>query len=99
MLLYRLQWRASLQIIHRDVAARNVLLGDHLVAKIADFGLSKNDETYVKTSSVSLENHRYSTHIHRLTERHAREQVQIQTQMHTDTQNYNTHTHIYIIYF
>ena len=40
------------QIIHRDVAARNVLLGDHLVAKIADFGLSKNDETYVKTSSV-----------------------------------------------
>lgn len=84
-----------------------MLLGDHLVAKIADFGLSKNDETYVKTSSVSLENHRYSTHIHRLTERHAREQdVQIQTQMHTDTQNYNiyiyhlflkyTHTYMYV---
>ncbi|XP_025109242.1 epidermal growth factor receptor-like isoform X2 [Pomacea canaliculata] len=45
---------ADKQIIHRDVAARNVLLGDHLVAKIADFGLSKNDETYVKTSSTRV---------------------------------------------
>ncbi|XP_071119626.1 angiopoietin-1 receptor-like [Haliotis cracherodii] len=45
---------AEKQIIHRDVAARNVLLGDHLVAKIADFGLSKNDETYVKTSSTRV---------------------------------------------
>lgn len=45
---------ADKQIIHRDVAARNVLLGDRLVAKIADFGLSKNDETYVKTSSTRV---------------------------------------------
>nr|KAG5709599.1 hypothetical protein BaRGS_001649 [Batillaria attramentaria] len=45
---------AEKQIIHRDVAARNVLLGDRLVAKIADFGLSKNDETYVKTSSTRV---------------------------------------------
>lgn len=36
------------------MAARNVLLADKLVAKIADFGLSKNDQTYVKTSSVSF---------------------------------------------
>lgn len=45
---------AEKQIIHRDVAARNVLLGDKLVAKIADFGLSKNDQTYVKTSSTRV---------------------------------------------
>ncbi|XP_041356821.1 angiopoietin-1 receptor-like [Gigantopelta aegis] len=45
---------ADHQIIHRDVAARNVLLADHLVAKIADFGLSKNEDTYVKTSSTRV---------------------------------------------
>ncbi|CAG5122081.1 unnamed protein product, partial [Candidula unifasciata] len=49
-----LQHLADKQIIHRDVAARNVLLGDKLVAKIADFGLSKNDQTYVKTSSTRV---------------------------------------------
>lgn len=42
------------QIIHRDVAARNVLLDEHLIAKVADFGLSKNDDTYVKTSNVGF---------------------------------------------
>ncbi|XP_061182220.1 angiopoietin-1 receptor-like [Saccostrea echinata] len=45
---------ADRQIIHRDVAARNVLLDEHLIAKVADFGLSKNDDTYVKTSNTRV---------------------------------------------
>ena len=35
------------------MAARNVLVGDSLVAKIADFGLSRGEEVYVKKTMVS----------------------------------------------
>lgn len=45
------------QCIHRDVAARNVLLTDHRVAKICDFGLARdimNDSNYVVKGNVSL---------------------------------------------
>ena len=31
-----------LQIIHRDVAARNVLVAEDYVLKIADYGLARN---------------------------------------------------------
>jgi len=45
------------QCIHRDIAARNVLVADNYVMKIADFGLTRNvhhDDYYRKTSDVSM---------------------------------------------
>lgn len=45
------------QCIHRDVAARNVLLTDHCVAKICDFGLARdirNDDSYIVQGNVSV---------------------------------------------
>ncbi|KAM9450860.1 macrophage colony-stimulating factor 1 receptor [Clarias gariepinus] len=48
---------ASKNCIHRDVAARNVLLSDSLVAKICDFGLARdimNDSNYVVRGNARL---------------------------------------------
>lgn len=46
------------QCIHRDVAARNVLLTDHRVAKICDFGLARdirNDDSYIVQGNVRVQ--------------------------------------------
>uniref|UniRef100_A0A8C2BVM0 receptor protein-tyrosine kinase n=1 Tax=Cyprinus carpio TaxID=7962 RepID=A0A8C2BVM0_CYPCA len=42
------------QFIHRDLAARNILVGESFVAKIADFGLSRGQEVYVKKTMGHL---------------------------------------------
>ena len=41
---------ASLSIVHRDLACRNVLVGKDKMLKIADFGLSREGEMYISQS-------------------------------------------------
>ncbi|KAM7373802.1 hypothetical protein PAMP_006505 [Pampus punctatissimus] len=52
-----LDFLSTQNCIHRDVAARNVLLTDHRVAKICDFGLARdirNDDNYIVQGNARL---------------------------------------------
>ena len=44
-----------MNVIHRDLACRNVLVGENKILKISDFGLSKEiDGVYASTSNTKL---------------------------------------------
>uniref|UniRef100_A0A8C4Q164 receptor protein-tyrosine kinase n=1 Tax=Eptatretus burgeri TaxID=7764 RepID=A0A8C4Q164_EPTBU len=49
-----MQYLSEKQFIHRDMAARNILVGENYAAKIADFGLSRGEEVYVKKTMGRL---------------------------------------------
>ena len=48
------EYLSELNIVHRDLASRNILVGDNKQLKISDFGLAREDECYVKTTEGKL---------------------------------------------
>ena len=55
LLLLSIFFSLQTQCVHRDLASRNVLVGGGLVAKVADFGMSRDisrDGHYIKTTQV-----------------------------------------------
>ena len=51
-----MEFLSEKNIYHGDLAARNILLNDHLVAKVADFGLSRRLYEDFSVNSLFKEN-------------------------------------------
>ena len=54
--IFSLPFPSYAQCIHRDLASRNVLVGNGLGAKVADFGMARNistDGQYIKVTEVN----------------------------------------------
>ena len=45
---------SNLGIVHRDLACRNILVGENKTLKISDFGLSRENGIYVMTTDGKL---------------------------------------------
>ena len=45
---------SELDIVHRDLACRNVLVGENMVLKISDFGMARKEDIYIKTTDEKL---------------------------------------------
>ena len=54
-----MEYLAEMKFVHRDMAARNCLVGDNMVVKIADFGMSRDiyASEYYKVCFASFHSH------------------------------------------
>ena len=41
-------------MVHRDLACRNILVGENKALKISDFGLTRENDVYIKTTNGKL---------------------------------------------
>ena len=48
------EFLSELGVVHRDLACRNVLVGENKVQKISDFGMARNEDIYIKTTDGKL---------------------------------------------
>jgi proto-oncogene tyrosine-protein kinase Ret len=49
-----MEYLSSIGVIHRDLACRNILVGEQKMLKICDFGLARENDLYIKTTAGKL---------------------------------------------